>query len=240
MPCRRQAVAANGRPVQAVSSAAPPSCEAVLEPRRSRPSRPRLRSPGLGWSFGFVSRDFVLRAVWFGFRSSNFIVRVSRSGSLNGSDLLFSVLFGWVAGDCPKAEVVNNVTDVNANAIESLMYARGIDMLTPPSAANLEMIEVMERAQLADVTEVSMTWASHQLSRQTRLLVEPCLSSSSIEEPHSISRALRIGRGRPRLFPCTCCSCLSRFRPGPSRLRRNRRGAWTRSRCWRSRRRSRP
>ena len=35
LPCPHQAVAANGRPVPAVSSAAPPSCEVVLEPRRS-------------------------------------------------------------------------------------------------------------------------------------------------------------------------------------------------------------
>ena len=38
-----------------------------------------------------------------------------------------TVLFGWAAGDCPEAEVVKNVTDVNANATEALMNARGID-----------------------------------------------------------------------------------------------------------------
>jgi hypothetical protein len=38
-----------------------------------------------------------------------------------------AVLFGVVAGDCPKAEVVKNVADVNANAIEVLMNARCID-----------------------------------------------------------------------------------------------------------------
>ena len=47
LPCPRQAVAANGRPVQVVSSAAPPSCEVVLEPRRSPPSPPRFRLSGL-------------------------------------------------------------------------------------------------------------------------------------------------------------------------------------------------
>jgi hypothetical protein len=34
-----------------------------------------------------------------------------------------------VAGDCPEAEVVSNVTDISVNPIESLMYATGIDML---------------------------------------------------------------------------------------------------------------
>jgi hypothetical protein len=38
-------------------------------------------------------------------------------------------LAGW-AGDCPYAEVVNNVTDVYANAIESLTYARRLNMKT--------------------------------------------------------------------------------------------------------------
>jgi hypothetical protein len=38
-----------------------------------------------------------------------------------------TVLFGRSAGDCPEAEVVKNVTDVNANATEILMNARGID-----------------------------------------------------------------------------------------------------------------
>ena len=38
-----------------------------------------------------------------------------------------TVLVGWAAGDCPEAEVGKNVTDVNANATEALMNARGID-----------------------------------------------------------------------------------------------------------------
>ena len=38
-----------------------------------------------------------------------------------------TVLFGRAAGDCPEAEVGKNVTDVNANATEALMNARGID-----------------------------------------------------------------------------------------------------------------
>jgi hypothetical protein len=49
----------------------------------------------------------------------------------------FSGLFGLVAGDCPKAEVVNHD---NANATESLMYARFIDMKRPPRSRP-EMIE---------------------------------------------------------------------------------------------------
>jgi len=36
-------------------------------------------------------------------------------------------LFGGAAGACPEAEVVKNVADVNANASEALMNARGID-----------------------------------------------------------------------------------------------------------------
>jgi hypothetical protein len=38
-----------------------------------------------------------------------------------------TVLIGWTAGDCPEAEVVKNVTDVNANAAETLMSAPGLD-----------------------------------------------------------------------------------------------------------------
>jgi hypothetical protein len=38
-----------------------------------------------------------------------------------------TVLFGRAAGDCPEAEVVKNVADVNANATEALVNARGID-----------------------------------------------------------------------------------------------------------------
>jgi hypothetical protein len=37
------------------------------------------------------------------------------------------VLLGGESGDCPEAEVVKNVTDVNTNATEALMNARGID-----------------------------------------------------------------------------------------------------------------
>jgi hypothetical protein len=37
---------------------------------------------------------------------------------------LLSELPGRVAGDWPLAAAVNNVTEVNANAIASLMYAR--------------------------------------------------------------------------------------------------------------------
>ena len=38
-----------------------------------------------------------------------------------------TVLFGGAAGACPEAEVVKNVADVNANATEALLNARGID-----------------------------------------------------------------------------------------------------------------
>jgi hypothetical protein len=38
-----------------------------------------------------------------------------------------TVLLGRESVDCPEAEVVKNVTDVNANATEALMNARGID-----------------------------------------------------------------------------------------------------------------
>jgi hypothetical protein len=38
-----------------------------------------------------------------------------------------TVLFGRAAGGCPEAEVVKNVADVNANATEALLNARGID-----------------------------------------------------------------------------------------------------------------
>jgi hypothetical protein len=38
-----------------------------------------------------------------------------------------TVLFGRAAGGCPQAEVVKNVADVNANATEALLNARGID-----------------------------------------------------------------------------------------------------------------
>ena len=44
----------------------------------------------------------------------------------SGSDAA-TVLSGGAAGDCPEAEVVRNITDVNANATEALMNARGID-----------------------------------------------------------------------------------------------------------------
>ena len=38
-----------------------------------------------------------------------------------------AVLFGGGAGDCPEAEVGKNATDINANATEALVNARGID-----------------------------------------------------------------------------------------------------------------
>ena len=38
-----------------------------------------------------------------------------------------TVLFGRGAGDCPEADVGKSVTDVNANATEAVMNARGID-----------------------------------------------------------------------------------------------------------------
>jgi hypothetical protein len=46
-----------------------------------------------------------------------------------------TVLIGWAAGDCPEAEVVKNVTDVNANAAETLMSATGLDTSESPSRA---------------------------------------------------------------------------------------------------------
>jgi hypothetical protein len=42
-----------------------------------------------------------------------------------------SEFFGVVVGDCPRAEVLNKVTDVNANMTVSLMNARCTNMLTP-------------------------------------------------------------------------------------------------------------
>jgi hypothetical protein len=53
-------------------------------------------------------------------------------------------VFGRGDGDCPEAEVVNNITDVNTNANESLIYARGIDMVILPPKAILKMIEVID------------------------------------------------------------------------------------------------
>ena len=46
-----------------------------------------------------------------------------------------AVLSGGAAGDCPEADVVRNVTDVNANASEALMNARGIDTRNLPPEA---------------------------------------------------------------------------------------------------------
>jgi hypothetical protein len=46
-----------------------------------------------------------------------------------------TVLFGWAAGDCPEAEVVKIVTDVNANATEVLMHAPRIDTFNLPPEA---------------------------------------------------------------------------------------------------------
>ncbi len=102
----------NGLPVQAVSFAAPPSCEVVLGPRRSPSSRPRFRfAAPLAWA---PQPRPCSRAAWFGFR--------------NGDR---AVLAG-LQEDCPEAEVVKNVTDVNANATEALMNARRIDTLNLP------------------------------------------------------------------------------------------------------------
>jgi hypothetical protein len=71
-------------------------------------------------------------------------------------------MLGRGAGDCPEAEVVNNITDVNKNANESLMYARGIDMVILPPKAILKMIEVMI------VTTRQATEASHDLASYQR------------------------------------------------------------------------
>jgi len=47
----------------------------------------------------------------------------------------FAVLAGWAGGDCPKAEVVKDGTDVNAKATEAVINARGIDTcIVPPEA----------------------------------------------------------------------------------------------------------
>jgi hypothetical protein len=44
----------------------------------------------------------------------------------------FSVLVGCAGGDCPKAEVVTDGTDVNAKATEAVINARGIDTCNVP------------------------------------------------------------------------------------------------------------
>ena len=49
------------------------------------------------------------------------------------------MLSGVVAGDWPEAEVVNNVTEVSANTIESLMYATGIDMVEREARSSISV-----------------------------------------------------------------------------------------------------
>ena len=68
------------------------------------------------------------------------------AGSVDASGALESeaatVLIGCAAGDCPEAEVVKNVADVNANAAETLMSTPGLDTWESPSRSHPEMIEV--------------------------------------------------------------------------------------------------
>ena len=96
------------------------------------------------FGFGVIGRDFVLRRClrWVPQQRTLFS-GFPEPGFLSGGDSLIGAVWPGVPETVPEAEVVNNVTDVNANATESLMYARSIDMLNLHSECHPEMIEVM-------------------------------------------------------------------------------------------------
>ncbi len=144
-----------------------------------------------------LSSDLSRCPAWFGFRRA-------------------TVLSGGAAGDCPKAEAATNIIDVNVNrnpSPDESAASRHVKFL--PKRSRMIGAEGLRR-QAGDISPYrgEPSPGAKETPRRTN-------PSRFGRGAPPISRARRIGRAQPRLFPCTCCSSLWRFGPEQSRSRRS-------------------